>query len=77
MPRPALARILRASNLRLGKLRARGVPAILLGSAAIVIAAGTVRALRAAAPSLADSLREATKLVEALRSDREQRRLNS
>ena len=77
MARPDMARILRASNLRLGTLRARGVPAILLGSAAIVIAAGTVRALRAAAPSLADSLREATKLVEALRSDREQRRLNS
>ena len=77
MARPALARVLRASNLRLGKLRARGVPAILLGASAIVIAAGTVRALKAAAPSLADSLREATKLVEALRSDRDQRRLNS
>jgi hypothetical protein len=77
MARPDLARVLRASNLRLGKLRARGVPAILLGASAIVIAAGTVRALRAAAPSLADSLREATKLVEALRSDRDQRRLNS
>jgi hypothetical protein len=77
MARPALARVLRASNLRLGKLRARGVPAILLGASAIVIAAGTVRALKAAAPSLAESLREATKLVEALRSDRDQRRLNS
>jgi hypothetical protein len=77
MARPDFARILRASNLRLGKLRARGVPAILLGASAIVIAAGTVRALKAAAPSLADSLREATKLVEALRSDRDQRRLNS
>ena len=77
MARPDLARILRASNLRFGKLRARGVPAILLGASAIVIAAGTVRALRAAAPSLADSLREATKLVEALRSDRDQRRLHS
>jgi len=77
MARPDLAPVLRASVLRFGKLRARGVPAILLGASAIVIAAGTVRALKAAAPSLADSLREATKLVEALRSDRDQRRLTS
>ncbi|HEY0614137.1 MAG TPA: hypothetical protein VGC96_05835 [Candidatus Elarobacter sp.] len=73
------ARILRASQIRVGKnFRVRGVPAILLGVSAIVISAGTVRALRAAAPSLAESLREATKLVDALRADRaDQRRLNA
>jgi hypothetical protein len=72
------ARILRASSLRYGKFRARGVPAILLGVSAIVLTAGTVRALAAAAPSLADVVRETTKLLEAARSDRaEQRRLNA
>ena len=78
MPLPDFARILRASNIRYGDFRARGVPAILLGVSAIVVAAGSVRALTAAAPSLAEALREATKLVDAVRSDRgEQRRLNA
>ena len=78
MPLPDFARILRASNIRYGDFRARGVPAILLGVSAIVVAAGSVRALAAAAPSLAEALREATKLVDAVRSDRgEQRRLNA
>lgn len=68
------ARILRASSIRYGDLRVRGVPAILLGVTAVVTAAGAVRALRAAAPSLAEAIREATKLVDAVRGD--QRRLN-
>ena len=67
--------ILRASSVRYGAFRARGVPAILLGASAVVVAAGTMRALAAAAPSLADALREATKLVDAVRSD--QRRLKA
>lgn len=72
------ARILRASSLRYGKLRVRGVPAILLGVSAVVLTGGVVRALAAAAPSLAEVVRETTKLVEASRSDRaEQRRLNA
>lgn len=73
------ARILRASHVHIGKdFRVRGVPAILLGVSAIVAVAGTARALRAAAPALPDVLREATKLIEAVRTDRsEQRRLNA
>jgi hypothetical protein len=73
------ARILRASHIHIGKdIRVRGVPAILLGVSAIVAVAGTARALRAAAPALPDVLREATKLIEAVRTDRsEQRRLNA
>lgn len=63
------ARALRASSIRFGGFRARGVPAILLGAAAIVVAAGSMRALRAAAPSLPDSLREAKNLVDALHAD--------
>jgi hypothetical protein len=81
MPRPRFdpARVLRASSIRVGKnFHVRGVPAILLGVSTIVISAGTVRALRAAAPSLAESLREATKLVGALRAERtDQQRLNA
>ena len=68
------ARILRASSIRFGDLRVRGVPAILLGAAAIVATAGAVRGLAVAAPALPEVLREAKGLAEALRGD--QRRLN-
>lgn len=72
------ARVLRASTFRYGKFRARGVPAILFGVSAVVLSAGTVRALAAAAPSLAEVVRETTKLVLAARGDRdEQRRLSA
>jgi len=67
MAAPALARILRASQIRYRGFRARGVPAILIGVSGIVL---TVRALAVAAPSLAEALREATKLVDAMRTDR-------
>jgi hypothetical protein len=75
MKLPNFARILRASEVRYGNFRARGAPAILMGVSAVVLAAGTVRALSAAAPSLAEVVRETTKLVEATRSD--QRRLKA
>jgi hypothetical protein len=64
------ARILRASSIRYGDFRVRGLPAILLGAGAVVIAAGGMRVFLAAAPTLADTLREAAKLVEAVRADR-------
>jgi hypothetical protein len=65
------ARVLRASRIRIGKqIEVRGVPAILLGVSTIVAVAGISRAIRATAPSLPDSLREATKLVGALRGER-------
>ena len=70
MAAPDFARILRASQIRYGGFRARGVPAILLGVSAVVATAGTVKALAIAAPSLAEALREATKLVDAVRTDR-------
>jgi hypothetical protein len=78
MPAPDFARILRASQIRYGPLRVRGVPAILLGVSSVVAVAGIARAVHATAPSLPEALREATKLVDAVRSDRtEQRRLNA
>jgi hypothetical protein len=61
------ARILRASKLRFGNLRAQGAPAILFGVAGVVLAAGLVRALRVAAPTLPETLREAKNLLEATR----------
>ncbi|HZO95562.1 MAG TPA: hypothetical protein VFB22_17570 [Candidatus Baltobacteraceae bacterium] len=76
MPRPPLARILRASSIRTRAFKATGVPAILLGAAAIVGAAGVSRALAAAAPSLGAALHEATNLVLAIRGQGERRRLS-
>jgi len=66
---PDPARILRASKLRFGPLRARGVPAILLGAASIVVAAGAVRVLRDGAPNLPESIRELRQLLESSRRD--------
>jgi len=62
------AKILRASKLRIGSVRAQGVPAILLGSAAIVLAAGSMRALIQGAPALPESLRELRQLLDSTRS---------
>jgi hypothetical protein len=59
--------IVRASKIRIGKARISGVPAILLGAAAIVAAAGLARAL----PVLPESLREARLLLESARGPRQ------
>lgn len=59
------ARVMRASRLRIGKLRAMGVPAILIGVAGIILAAGVSRSFRAVAPTLPETLRELKNLVEA------------
>jgi hypothetical protein len=53
------AKRLKASRLRFGKLDARGVPAILLGVSAIVVAAGVSAAIRRGATMLPETLREA------------------
>jgi hypothetical protein len=68
MAAPDFAKILRASAIRYDGFRARGVPAILLGVTGVVLAAGTVRALAVAAPTLPETLREAKGLADALRS---------
>jgi hypothetical protein len=61
------ARALRVSKLRLGNLRAQGIPAILLGVAGIVLAAGVMRALQAGAPNLPETIRELRQLIESNR----------
>jgi hypothetical protein len=64
------ARVLRASRLRFGKLRATGVPAILIGVAGVIIAAGVARSLGTIAPMLPETLRELKSLVETGRTPR-------
>ncbi len=59
------ADVLRASKLRIGKVRAMGVPAILIGVAGIILAAGTARSLGTIAPMLPETLREMKSLIEA------------
>ncbi len=58
------ARVLRASRLRIGRVRATGVPAILIGVAGIIIAAGIARTLDVIAPNLPETLRETKNLLE-------------
>jgi hypothetical protein len=64
------ARVLRASRLRLGRFRAVGVPAILIGVAGIILAAGVSRSMGTVAPMLPETLRELKALVDAGRDAR-------
>jgi hypothetical protein len=64
------AEVLRASRLRVGKVRAMGVPAILIGAAGIVLAAGISRSLKAIAPALPETIRELKSLIDAGRDVR-------
>ncbi len=62
--------LVRGSRFRFGGIRARGVPAILCGAAAIVLAAGIGRALNRGAKALPETIRELRLLWVALRGDR-------
>jgi hypothetical protein len=64
------ARVLRASRLRFGDVRAMGVPAVLIGVAGIILAAGVSRSMGTIAPMLPETLRELKSLVEAGRDAR-------
>jgi hypothetical protein len=64
------ARVLRASRLRVGRFRAVGVPAILIGVAGIILAAGVSRSMGTVAPMLPETLRELKALVDAGRDAR-------
>ncbi|MBD5657106.1 MAG: hypothetical protein IAI50_18300 [Candidatus Eremiobacteraeota bacterium] len=63
-------RIALGNRLRFGRLEARGVPAILLGAATIVLAAGVSATLRKSATLLPETLREAREFWLALRESR-------
>jgi len=63
--------LVKRSRLRLGPLDARGIPAILLGVAAVVAARGLSGALYKCAAVLPESLREARALWLTVRVPRE------
>ncbi len=60
--------LVKRSRLKIGKIDARGVPAILIGVAAIVAARGLTAALYKGATILPESLREARQLWLAVRT---------
>ena len=63
--------LVRGSRIKLGKnVRFAGVPAILVGVACIVAAAGAMKALQKAAPTLPETLRESRALWRTIRGDR-------
>ena len=64
-----LARVTKTFRLELGPLKARGVPAVLLGAAAIVGAAGFARLLSENPAALSETIREATRFMGVLRGD--------
>ena len=64
-----IVRMTKSHRLELGPLRARGVPAILLGSAAIVAAAGFARLLAQNPAALSETIREATRFMGVVRGD--------
>ena len=64
------ARVLRASRLRFGDVRAMGVPAILIGVAGVILAAGVSRSLGSIAPQLPEMIREVKSLIDAGRDAR-------
>jgi hypothetical protein len=64
-----LARLQRQFRFEIGPLRARGVPAILLGSATIVMSAGVARLLARNPSALVETIREATRFLGVLRGD--------
>jgi hypothetical protein len=66
-------RISRRARIRIGKnFRVDGVPAILLGIACIVTAAGAGRVIEKAAPILPETLRETRELLRSLRPERKE-----
>jgi hypothetical protein len=64
------AHLVKASRLRVGGLQARGVPAILCGTAVLVLASGVSEALKRSASLLPETLREARAFWLALRGPR-------
>ena len=69
-----VARVTKTFTLEAGPFRATGVPAVLLGAATIVVAAGSVGALASNWERLPETLREARQLAQTLRSDTPQLR---
>ena len=65
-----LSRVTKTFRLEIGPLRARGVPAVLLGASAIVAAAGFARLLAENPRALTETIREATRFLAVARGDK-------
>ena len=65
----ALSKVTRTFTLQFGDFKATGVPAILVGAAGVVLAAGVAQALARSANHLPETLREAQGLAKTLRRD--------
>lgn len=61
-----LARLQRSFTLEIGPLRARGMPAILIGVTGVVLASGVTVALSKGATRLPETLGEARGLADAM-----------
>jgi hypothetical protein len=64
-----LARVTKTFVLEVGPLRARGVPAVLLGVSGIVAAAGFARLLANNPAALSETIREATRFMGTVRGE--------
>jgi hypothetical protein len=69
-----MARVTKTFTLEIGPLRATGVPAVLVGVAGVVLAAGTVKTLAEHSERLPETLREARALAQTLRPEQPQLR---
>ncbi|HET6274559.1 MAG TPA: hypothetical protein VFE16_01310 [Candidatus Cybelea sp.] len=63
-----VARVQRTFGIEVGPLRARGLPAVLIGVTGIILAGGVAAALSKGATRLPEALGEARGLAEALNS---------
>jgi hypothetical protein len=68
-----LERIVRRSRVRLGKSKFTGLPAIFIGVAAVVTAAGVTAAMGKAATALPEMVRETRELLTVLNGGRRPR----
>ena len=64
-----VARVTRSFKIKIGDLRAEGVPAVLVAVTGIVLAAGIGRALAKGADRLPETLRAARELAQTLRRE--------
>jgi hypothetical protein len=62
-----LARVTKTFRLEIGPLRARGVPAILVGVSGVIAAAGFARLLVENPSVLTETIREATRFIGTVR----------
>jgi hypothetical protein len=64
-------------RLEFGAFRATGAPAVIVAITGLVVAAGTMRALREAAPLVPETLREVRALMAIRQAQRERPQLES